>query len=59
MAKKFKKEKWSIETGVFLGGLFIGLGLGLLYGRPDVGVLIGLGIGFLGGAIVHLLKKKK
>lgn len=59
MAKKDKKEKWAIESGVFLGALFIGLGIGLLYGRPDIGVLIGLGVGFLGGAIAHLFKKRK
>jgi hypothetical protein len=34
-------------------GLFIGLGIGLLVGRPDVGVLAGLGAGFLGLAFVR------
>jgi hypothetical protein len=42
-------------TGGFLipAGLFIGLGAGLLVGRPDVGVLVGLGAGFVGMAFVR------
>jgi hypothetical protein len=40
--------------GLFIpAGLFIGLGIGLLVGRPDVGVLVGLGAGFVGMALVR------
>ncbi len=32
---------------VFVACMFIGAGIGLLFGRPDVGGAIGMGIGFL------------
>jgi hypothetical protein len=56
MAKKRKKD--NPGNYLFLAGLFIGLGTGLYYGRPDVGVLIGLGAGFLAAGIYYLIKKK-
>jgi hypothetical protein len=53
-----KKKSMDAGTGLFLAGLFVGLGTGLYYGRPDVGVLVGLGVGFLASAIYHMVKKK-
>ncbi len=47
------------ENGQRMGGLlipaclFIGLGIGLAFGRPDVGVLVGLGAGFIGAALIR------
>ena len=38
-------------------GALLGVGIGLLYGRPDVGVLVGLGIGFILMDLTKLLKK--
>ncbi len=36
------------SAGVLIPGcLLLGLGIGMFYGRPDVGVLVGLGIGFI------------
>tara|TARA_Y100000034_G_C6832289_1_gene375786 strand:+ start:627 stop:788 length:162 start_codon:yes stop_codon:yes gene_type:complete len=49
MKKKKKKED---HAGIFIpAGLFIGLGLGLIFGQVAGGVLLGLGIGFLAMAI--------
>jgi len=53
-----KKKEAKIVGFLFPAGLFIGLGIGLYYGRPDVGVLIGLGVGFLASAIYYIAKKK-
>jgi hypothetical protein len=40
------------RTGFFIpAGLFIGLGIGLIFGNPGAGVLIGLGAGFLASAL--------
>jgi hypothetical protein len=41
------KNKDSDMGLVFVGPFLIFLGLGMAYGRPDVGALIGLGVGFL------------
>jgi len=32
---------------IFVGMMFLGLGIGMIFGRADVGVLIGMGIGFI------------
>ena len=39
-------------------GLFLGIGIGLIYGQVAGGVLIGLGLGFLLLMIIKLIKKK-
>jgi hypothetical protein len=46
---KAKKESKSDSAGglVFVGCLMVGIGMGLFYGRPDVGSLLGLGVGFI------------
>jgi hypothetical protein len=43
---------------VFVACMFIGAGIGLLFGRPDVGGCIGMGIGFLMMGIIHTKKVK-
>ena len=61
MAKKKKvgdKDK-KIRDLIFVACLFIGLGLGMLYGNVAVGVLIGLGCGFLGMFITMLALRKR
>ena len=52
--KKVKKSKGKeMRDLAFVGPLFIGLAFGMLYGRPDVGVLAGLGCGFLASMLVR------
>ena len=53
MKKKREKEPGGL---FFVGSLMLGLGIGLYFGRPDVGVLIGLGVGFI---LMGLSYKKK
>lgn len=46
--------------GLFIpAGLFIGLGLGFIFGQIVGGVLLGLGVGFLGMAIAKLSTRQK
>jgi len=60
MAKsRFKKRDKDPGGLLFAGALFIGLGIGMYFGRPDAGVLTGLGAGFILMAIYYLLKGKK
>ena len=53
--KKRRKEDKG-EDIIFVGGLFIGLGFGMIYGMVAQGVLIGMGIGFIAMGIVKLLR---
>ena len=61
MAKKMKKTNNNSKTSpaayCIPGGMFLGLGIGMLYGNAGTGVVIGLGAGFLGWAILDALKK--
>ncbi len=36
---------WS--SGIFIGCMFIGLGIGMVFGHSGAGVLIGMGVGFI------------
>ena len=40
------------------GGLFIGLGLGIMFNQTAAGALVGLGIGFIIYGLVKTSKKK-
>jgi Ca2+/Na+ antiporter len=43
--------------GMFIPAfLLIGIGIGLLFGRPDVGALTGLGAGFIAMGIAKIIK---
>jgi hypothetical protein len=54
-----KKYKDSDVAGLaFVGFFFVGLALGALYGRWDVGPLAGLGMGFIAMLAVKILHKK-
>jgi len=41
---------------IFVALMFIGAGIGLLFGRPDVGGAIGMGIGFLAMALMRVYR---
>jgi hypothetical protein len=53
------KSPRAIGGLIFVGCMFIGGGLGLLFGRPDVGGAIGMGIGFISMALVWAVLKNK
>lgn len=49
------KDKEKDVAGLaFIGVFFIGLVLGAIYGRYDIGVLAGLGFGFLASLLVKM-----
>ena len=56
--KKWKKRN-KVTDLLFLAGLFIGLGVGMIYNQVAVGVLIGMGCGFAGMFVATLMMKKK
>ena len=59
MAFKKKKETVNDLAGImFVGFLFLGMALGALYGRWDVGPFLGLAMGFIAMAAVKLKYRK-
>ena len=58
--KRVKPHKDIIATGLFLAGLFLGLGIGgAIYKNYAAGALIGLAVGFLAATISRLVRKTK
>lgn len=59
MKKGEKKEKREDLAGLAVpAGIFIGMGLGFLYGPLVAGFFIGLGVGFLVMMILKFMLKK-
>jgi len=52
-----KKDK-ELAGLVFVACMFIGAGIGLLFGRPDVGGAIGMGVGFLLMGVLRVKRVK-
>jgi len=48
-----EEEEKGLEGLVFVGCMFVGAGIGLAFGRPDVGGAIGMGIGFILMSIIR------
>jgi len=58
MNKKEKKSKSdTVGELVFVGPLMIGIGLGIYFSQPAVGVLVGLGVGFIFFGLVKAFMK--
>jgi len=53
-----KKETNKISGIIFIGCMFIGIGVGNYMNNTGVGTLIGLGVGFLASAIYRSDKNK-
>ena len=57
MAKRRKKNKRDDEAGMaFVGFLFLGMAIGAIYGRWDIGPFLGLAMGFIAMAVVKMRK---
>jgi len=56
MSEEEEKKGKEITGLVFVACMFIGAGIGLLFGRPDVGGAIGMGVGFL---LMGILRVKR
>ncbi len=48
------EERRHIAGLIFVALMFIGAGIGLLFGRPDVGGCIGMGVGFIAMALARV-----
>jgi uncharacterized membrane protein len=57
--KEKTKSGFSFSAMVFIGCMFIGGGIGMIFNRPEIGGSIGMGVGFIAmGAIWAFYKKK-
>jgi len=53
--KKLEKTTW-MNSGLLLPGfMFIGIGTGLLFNAPQIGLFIGMGVGFVSIGLIKLL----
>ncbi len=47
-----------VEGLVFVGFLFFGMGIGMLFGEVGAGTLIGMGVGFIAMAILRARRRE-
>ena len=53
-----KNENNKISGIIFVGFMFIGMGIGIAMDEPGVGMFIGMGAGFIASAIYSSEKNK-
>ena len=52
--EKRRRGAWEL----FVALMFLGLGLGMLFGQAGAGVIIGMGVGFLASAFVGRIERR-
>ncbi|NBG66855.1 hypothetical protein [Acidiluteibacter ferrifornacis] len=52
------KEKKTAGNIIFIGCMFIGIGLGMFFHSTGVGTIIGMGVGYILKAIIDNQKKQ-
>jgi len=57
MSGEGEKHRWSWE--VFMACMFIGLGLGMVFGESGAGVIFGMGVGFFLSAFLRIERLEK
>jgi hypothetical protein len=55
--EKSRSRRWEAGGVLIPAGLFIGMGIGWVFGYLVQGMFIGLGVGFLGMALVYFFKR--
>lgn len=48
----------SLSWTVFIASMFIGMGVGILFGQAGPGTLIGMGVGYIAELVIGSLKNK-
>jgi len=47
------QSKNKIAGTIFIGCMFIGMGIGMYFDKMTVGIMVGMGVGFIASAIVR------
>ena len=55
---KISKTNYKNGSLLYVGCMFIGLGIGMYYGEIAAGVLIGMGVGFIAMGIITKVNKQ-
>jgi hypothetical protein len=52
------KKNYTVTSSIFVGCMFVGMGVGAYLKQSGIGTLIGMGVGFIAAAIMESVKKK-
>lgn len=55
--KEIKERNEILSWAAFLGCMFIGMGIGMIFDQAGVGMIIGMGAGYLAEGIIEGMKK--
>ena len=57
---KNKMFDWTTPEGkIFVGFMFVGIGIGMLFGETGSGTMLGMGLGFIANSIFSKKNKTK
>ena len=56
--EEINERKDTMSWAAFIGCMFVGMGIGMLYDQPGVGTLLGMGAGYIAEAIIESTKKQ-
>lgn len=56
--EEIKERNETLSWSVFLGCMFVGMGIGMIFDQDGTGMLIGMGVGYIASAIIESVEKK-
>ncbi len=54
---QIKERNEMLSWAVFIGCMFLGMGIGEIYDRGGVGMFVGLGVGYIASALIENIKR--
>ena len=55
--EQIKEKNEALSWSVFMGCMFIGMGIGSWLGQTGIGLLIGMGVGYLAEGVIERVAK--
>ncbi len=55
--EEIKERNETLSWAIFIGSMFIGMGIGSIYDQAGVGTLIGMGVGYIAEGIIEARAK--